>query len=152
MKLPVIAAAVAAACLAPCAALASEASDRLGHCMVENSSPKDQAALMRWMFSALSLNPSLAAMSSLTTAQRDEVSKGAGALFNRLMLQDCRQEAVAALKADGTKAFEAAFATLGERAAEQLLSDSASSAELQKLGAYFDEAKWAELAKEAGIK
>ena len=152
MKLLVIGAVVAAACVAPCAAFGSEASDQLGHCLVENSSPKDQAALMRWMFSALSLNPSLASVASLTAAQREEASKGAGALFNRLMLRDCRKEAVTALKADGSKAIEAAFATLGERAAEQLLSDSASSAELQKLGTYFDEAKWTELAKEAGIK
>jgi len=151
LKLFVVGTAAGALLLSPVAATAGEATDKLGQCMVENSSPRDQAALMRWMFSALALNPALKSMASLSAEQRDDATKAAASLFNRLMLQDCRKEAVSAMRADGSKAIEGAFSVLGERAAEQLLSDGAASTELQKLGNFLDEAKWGELAKEGGV-
>lgn len=142
---------VGALLLGPAVARAGEASDRLAQCLVENASPKDQAALMRWMFSAVSANPALKTMAPLSREDRDGINQAMARTFQRLMLEDCRGEVVAALRSDGDKAVEGAFEVMGRRAAEQLLSDPASEAELQKMAAYIDAEKWTALLKEGGV-
>jgi hypothetical protein len=144
-----IVAACAALSFGP-AARAGEVIDRLSQCLVENASPKDQATLVKWMFSAVSANPALKGMAPLTREERDGINKALAMMFERLMLQDCRKEVVDAMRADGSKAVGSAFELMGKRAAEQLLSDPASAAELEKMSTYLDTAKWEELAKEAG--
>lgn len=130
------------------AAQASEEVDRLSQCLVESASPKDQATLVRWIFSAVGQNPSLKSMSTLTAEEREQINRNMAAMFERLMLQDCRKDAVAAMKAEGPKAVELAFGVMGQRAAQQLMSDPASTAELEKMASYLDEAKWAALMKD----
>jgi hypothetical protein len=143
-----MAAACAALSFGP-AASAGEVIDRLSQCLVENASPKDQATLVKWMFSAVSANPALKGMTPLTREERDGINRALAATFERLMLQDCRKEVVAAMRSDGSKAVGSAFELMGKRAAEQLMSDPASVAELEKMSTYLDEAKWEELGKEA---
>lgn len=144
------AAACAALSVAATTAAASEQTDRLAQCLVDNATPRDQAALVKWMFSGMSMNPALKSMAALSPEQRDEINRNLAALFERLILKDCRAEMVVALKTDGNAAIQSAFAVMGQRAAQQLMSDPASSAELDKMSGYLDQAKWAELMKEIG--
>ncbi len=148
MESGLLAAAFAALVVAPSIANAADTTERLGQCLVENASPKDQAALMRWMFSAVAANPSLKSMATLTQPDRDAINQAMAATFQRLILQDCRREFVAAASEAGDAAIEKAFEVMGRRAAEQLLSDSAAEAELEKMAAYIDQQKWTALMKE----
>lgn len=123
--------------------------DKLSQCLVENASPKDQATLMAWMFSAVSANPALKNLAQLSREERDGINRTLAMTFQRLMLEDCRKEVVNAMRAEGSKAIEGAFELMGRRAAEQLLSDPASAAEMEKMSTYLDQAKWEALANEA---
>ena len=144
--------ALAVALAAPISAHASPATDTLSQCLVENASPKDQANLVRWMFSGLSLNPSLKSMTNLTAAERDTINKSMAATFERLMMEDCRTEVIAAMKADGDAAIRVGFEVMGRRAAEQLMSDPASDAEMGKLSNYLDAPRWEAFVKEVESK
>lgn len=146
-----LAAACAALALAPAAAKATPATDTLAYCLVQNASPKDQAALMRWMFGALSANPALRDMASTTPEQLAGYHRALAATFERLALVDCRKEMLAAMKADGPDAVKSAFEILGRRAAEQLMSDPDATRELERFAQYLDSAKWEALGREAGL-
>lgn len=132
-------------------ARAGPEADRLSQCVVENASPKDQAALVQWMFSALAANPVLRELADPTPEMRERTNRALAATFERLVLVDCHKEMVAAAKVDGMDALKAAFENMGKRAAEQLMSHPGAEKELQKFTAYLDEAKWAALMQEAGL-
>lgn len=148
MKSDLLAAALAVLIVAPSAASAADPTEALSQCLVENASPKDQAALMRWMFSAVAANPSLKTMATLSASDRESINKAMAATFERLMLQDCRKEVVLAAGQVGDQAIAKAFEVMGRRAAEQLLSDPAASAELERMTEYFDKEQWTALSKD----
>lgn len=133
------------------AAQAGPEVDRLSQCVVENASPRDQAALVQWMFSALAANPALRELADPTPEMRERMNRALAATFERLVLVDCHKEMVAAAKVDGMDALKAAFEQMGKRAAEQLMSHPGAEKELEKFTAYLDEAKWAALVEEAGL-
>src|SRR3954467_15964403 len=108
----------------------------LARCMVEKSSDADKTLLARWMFAAMSKDPALINMANIKQQDRDKLNKGTADLFARLMLMDCRPQAVAALKNEGSDAFGEAGRVLGQSAAQKLLSSSEGQAELGKLGDY----------------
>ncbi len=148
MKNVAVAATVMLTALSSPPAVAGPESDGLSRCLVDNASPKDQAALVRWMFMAMSANPSLQGMANIKPAERDEQNKAMAAVFERLVLTDCRREYVATAKADGPAAIREAFRVMGERAAAQLMSDPASTKELEGFAAHLDEEKWQALSAE----
>jgi hypothetical protein len=125
--------------------------DDLGRCMVEKSTDADKTQLARWMFAAMSKDPALAKMANITEADRDKLNKGTADLFSRLMLVDCRPQAIAAAKNEGTSAFGQAGQALGAAAAHKLMSSPEGEAELGKLGDYIDKKAWEAFGKEAGI-
>jgi hypothetical protein len=150
MKRIVFAAAVGLSALCPVAANAGPDAEKLSRCLVDNASPKDQAALVRWMFLAMSANPSLEGLAKVTPEQRDAYNKAMAATFERLVLQDCRREYVTAARTDGPAALREAFKVMGERAATQLMSDPQATKEIERFAAFLDEAKWTALAAEVG--
>lgn len=150
MKRIVFAAALGLSALCPAAANAGPEGDKLGRCLVENASPKDQAALVRWMFLAVAANPALEGMAKFTPEQRDGYNKAIAATFERLVLQDCRREYVTAARVDGPAALQEAFKVMGERAATQLMSDPQAMKEIERFATFLDEGKWTALAAEVG--
>jgi hypothetical protein len=147
----VILAITVAATVTSSAAEAGVLTDDLARCMVEKSSDADKTQLARWMFAAMSKDPSLANMANITQVDRDRLNKGTADLFSRLMLVDCRKQAVAALKNEGTDAFGEAGKVLGAAAAQKLMSSPEGQGELGKLSDYMDEKAWTALANEAGV-
>lgn len=124
--------------------------DELGKCLVDSSSPKDRAALVQWMFVGLSQNPAVQSMSVPSVQQREETSRAMAKVFNRLVLNDCRKEALVALKYEGDDGFKSSFETFGQVAATTLMSDPAASAELDRFTSYIDSSAFESLMKEAG--
>jgi hypothetical protein len=71
--------------------------------------------------------------------------------MQRLMLVDCRKQTVDALKYEGTESIGQAFGVLGQAAMRGLMSDPSVAEGMGGLGKSIDEAKFAEMLKEAGI-
>jgi len=143
------AAALVLASAAGGAAQASPASDAFGKCLIESSTGKDRILFIRWFFGALSVNPNVSSLATTTQAQRDEAASGAMASMERLVMIDCRKEALAALRQDGPDAMRASFEVFGRTAATELMGDPAVAQELGRLESFSDSAKWGALMEEA---
>jgi hypothetical protein len=152
MNRTLIAAGVAALTLG-CASGASAGlyTDDLSRCLVSKTADADRALLIRWIFTAFSLNPSVKDMVNLTDAQREKVLVDGAGLYQRLIFEDCRAQALAAVKNEGAEALGAGFQVLGQVAARSLMSDPAATKYLSGLDERMDSAKVAAFTKEAGL-
>jgi hypothetical protein len=119
-------------------AAAGAYTDDLTRCLVAKATTADHEALIRWMFAAFAAGPAVKELSQVTPEQRAGITAVAGKMFTRLITQDCRSESVAALKYEGSSAFEAGFSTLGKVAARDLMTDPAVQAEMRKLDSVID--------------
>ena len=132
-------------------ALAGVYTDDLGKCLVKSSSPQDQSKLVEWVFQAMALHPDVKPYATITPEQRDATNKVAAAMMERLVMVDCRKEAVEAMKYEGGSALESSFNVLGQVAMRGIMSNPAVSAGMSDFGKYFDMSKWADIGKEAGL-
>ena len=120
--------------------------------MIQKTSDADKTSLMRWMFAAVTKDPALASMTTLTDADREKINRTMAGIYNRLMLIDCRSQTVAALKNEGAQAFHQSGEALGEAAVNRLMNSPAADEELSKFADYMDKKAWQALGKEAGVK
>ena len=138
-------------CTVATSAQAGVFTDDLSRCLVNTSSQDDRDAFMAWMFSAVSSDPALQKFTTLDRAKRDQIAKKAADVFQRLLLVDCRKEAIAALKAEGDDAMLQSFGELGRAATHQMFQSPGAQTELETLGNNFDKEKIKALGREAGI-
>lgn len=144
----------AAACCALFTAGAAHAgaySDAFGKCLTDNSTGKDRVIFVRWLFVALTAHPDLQSLAKVSKADHEEATRQMAGVVNRLVLVDCRKEAVAALQNEGDSAFEKAFESFGRVAATELMGNPAVGANLENFSDYFDMKAWEDLAKEANV-
>ena len=127
--------------------------DDLSKCLVKSSNGADRLVLVQWIFSGLSLHPAVQPLVSITTEQRDAFNERVAALFSRLLVDDCRKEAVDALKNEGSAAFDASFQVLGQVASRDLMTEPHVATGLSGQIAYYlaKNEKLASLLKAAGI-
>ncbi|MBX3481368.1 MAG: hypothetical protein KF842_13300 [Caulobacter sp.] len=145
--------AAASASLALCLTAISPAhagayGDELGKCLVVKSSRQDRLDFMTFLFGAMSQHPAAKPYSKMTPAQLEAANRRAIALMERLLMQDCRAQTVAAMKYDGDNAIETAFAVLGKTAMEELMTDPAVAANFSNVDQYLDKPRWEALAAE----
>ncbi len=143
--------AVLGAALATSPANASLYSDDLSRCLLKSTSEDDKATFVRWIFAAMASSPHVAGLSTASRDERARLHREAADLTQRLMLSDCRNETVAALKYDGIGTIEASFGLLGQTAMRDLMMDPAVVTEMEAFASFFDQEKWAELTRDAGI-
>jgi hypothetical protein len=143
--------AVCAATLAAGQAHAGVYGDDLSKCLVAKTTDADRQLLIQWIFSAMSVNPNLKGVVTVPEAQREATSKDAANLLETLLLTTCRESTTAALKYEGTNVIETSFGVLGQVAMRGLMSDPKVTGELERMGSYIHEDRWAQLAKETGI-
>jgi hypothetical protein len=129
------------ACSAPARVVAGPYADDMAKCLVKSASPEDRTLLMKWIFSAMALHPDLSSMSSITAQQRDTLSKGAGALFQRLLLESCRSETQVAVQNEGPETVQYAFQILGQVAVRGLMTDPHVLEGMKSLAQGLDEEK-----------
>jgi len=127
--------------LATPSAWAGQLGDDLGKCMVKASSPEDQTLLTQWMFSAITLHPAVTPYVNMTDAQREDIATKTGAMVERLLSVNCRNETAAALRGEGATSLQGAFAVLTQNASRGLISDPGVAASLANLGAHIDQRK-----------
>ena len=127
-------------------------SDDLTRCVVKSASPADQELLVQWMFAALSLNPAVKPLTSITAQQRDDYNKRGADLFVRLVAVDCASAATDALKNEGAPALIQSFQMLGQVAGRSLMSNPEVSKGMQGLNKYLkDDQRLKALSKATGM-
>ena len=133
-------------------AVAGPFADDMAKCLVNSTSPADRTVLVKWIFSVIALHPDLSALSSISPKQRDDLSRSAGALFQRLLVESCRSETQKALQNEGQQTIQYAFQVLGQVATTGLFSDPHVAEGTKGLAKYLDEDKLKALAPPGGAK
>jgi hypothetical protein len=113
----------------------------MAKCLVNSTSTQDRTVLVQWIFGLVTLHPDLTAMSSISGKERDELSKKAGALFQRLLLESCRSQTQQALQNEGPQTIQYAFEVLGQVATRGLLTDPHVMEGAKDLAKYVDQGK-----------
>lgn len=114
-------------------------SDELGQCLVESTSTKDRNALVRWLFASASAHPAVSSIIWITPEQLDESNRETGALFNRILLESCREETKRALKYEGQTTMQASMEILGRVAGQELFGSPEVNQALTGLEQYLDD-------------
>jgi hypothetical protein len=151
MKRHVLAAAAGALCVIGGSASAGVYSDDLAKCLVRSTSDSDKSALIQWMFAAMSADPTVKDMATVSPQQRSMLSRRFAEILQRLMFVDCRQQAVEALKYEGTSVIEQSFSILGQVAMRGLMSGPSFKSVGAEIDAHLDRDKWNAMFKEAGV-
>lgn len=125
--------------------------DDLAKCLVKETSPDDQKALIFWVFSGMALHPDVKDYAKISETRRQESDKQIAGLLQRLLTADCRTETVASLKYEGSHAIEASFSVLGQVAMRGLMSDPEVGKGMEKVSDYLDKAKFDDVSKAAGL-
>jgi hypothetical protein len=133
-------------------AFAGPYGDDMAKCLVRSTSAADREIFLKWLFSAMALNPSIESMVTISAKQRDDIDKNAGTLFQRLLTVSCRSETMDALRYEGPATIQLAFQVFGQAAARDLLSNPRVAEGMKGLGKYLDESKLKELSPDAAHK
>lgn len=136
----------------PSPSLQSDPYAALSACRVRNISSGDRLTLARWAYAIYSEHGQVKDLSTVTPAQRDALSKEAGMILNRLMLQDCRTEAIAALanpKSTRDAVLRQMFDDLFVSAVDALMDEPTVNGVMQGLVAGLNIRGWRELEEEA---
>ena len=123
-------------------AIAGSATDRLSTCVADYTSGKDRKDLAQWVFVAMTAHPEIHPMSNVTEANRDRLDKKMAALATRLLTENCRTEAKAAIEKEGNESLQAAFSILGKLAMQELMSNTSVNSSFSRYAKYLDKAKF----------
>lgn len=120
------------------AATAQTQTANLGRCLADSTTGKDRKNIVKWIVVAMIQHPAMADVSTLSSAQIEQVNKTAAQVMVRLMTVDCRTELRAASKNGGEAAIGKAFETLGEVAMQEVMGDAQVKKALDSLTKYLD--------------
>jgi hypothetical protein len=129
--------------LAACAlgAQAQPTVDAFAKCLSESTTGKDRKDLARWLFLSMSAHPDMKAVATVLPSAPEESHRIAGALFTRLIAEQCPKQAKAAVDAVGPVAIQSAFTVLGQLAMQELMADKDVAAGMSMLQRHIDSAK-----------
>lgn len=133
-------------------ALASPETDALSACLVRSSAPADKLVLTRWAFAAISKHEGVSDLATLSDAQMTAVNKAGGALFSRLLIENCPTETTNAIRVDGVKAIETALSDLGQTALQDIAGDPGVQGALVGMVGYMDQARLLKMLSDAASK
>lgn len=118
--------------------------DDLSRCLVRSTGEEEKRALVKWIFSAVALHPEVATISSVTPAQRIEMTRATAKIFEKLLTVSCRAEVQQAVQYEGPETIGSSFQVLGQVAARELFSHPNVAANMADLGRYVDQKRIAE--------
>lgn len=91
-------------------------STALATCLSTSANAVDRTALVQAVFTAVVAHPDLASIATVDVARRDAISARAAQVLQRLVAQDCKSQARAALADGGLEGMREALGALGEQA------------------------------------
>jgi len=127
--------------LLPSLGLSGAATDRLSVCLNQNTTYIDRLNLVRWIIKAYASHPAVQDLAAIPQKQRVEIDQIMAEIVQRLLSEDCPDEARTALVVDGDVALEAAFEVLGRSAGQSLLTDAVVNNEIMGFIDFVDEDK-----------
>jgi hypothetical protein len=139
-----IAALAVAGVLGSVSACAGPYSDDLSRCLVRSTGDAEKRTLVKWIFAAVALHPEVADISSVTPAQRTEMTRNTAKIFEKLLTDSCRTEVQQAVQYEGPQTIGSSFQVLGQVAARELFSNPNVAANMADLGKYIDQKRIAE--------
>jgi hypothetical protein len=151
MRYSIVAGAAAAVLFCANAAFAGPSVDAFDKCLVAASTDADRADLARWIFAGMAADPALKDLASVTPAQRHALDARMAAVAERLIMTDCRKEAITALQNEGPGVLGQAFGVMGQVASRELTGNPAAKAALAEFRTSLDDSKWIGLAAAAGL-
>lgn len=125
-------------------AIAGPYSDDLSKCLVRSTGDAEKRTLVKWIFAAVALHPEVADISSVTPAQRTEMTRNTAKIFEKLLADSCRTEVQQAVQYEGPQTIGSSFQVLGQVAARELFSNPNVAANMADLGKYIDQKRIAE--------
>lgn len=126
-------------------AIAGPYSDDLSKCLVRSTGDAEKRTLVKWIFAAVALHPEVADISSVTPAQRTEMTRDTAKIFEKLLTNSCRAEVQQAVQYEGPQTIGSSFQVLGQVAARELFSNPSVAANMADLGKYIDQKRIAEV-------
>ena len=121
-------------------ALAQSSGEKLGDCLVRKTTGQDRIDLVRWIVLAYSKHPDVSNFVQTDATAEENVHQNMGLLFTELVAERCKLEARTAFQS-GNAAFEQAFTTLGQVAAEELMRSKEVNSTIADFVKYADQKK-----------
>lgn len=122
-------------------AIAGPATEALGTCLSDNTTGKERKDLAKWVFIGMSAHPDMQGLSNITDANREDADRMLASIVTRLMTENCRSQAKAAMEKEGAASFQSAFAAIGKLAMQELMSDPKVHASFTNYSKYLDSNK-----------
>jgi hypothetical protein len=122
-------------------AYAGPYADALTQCLSSATTGKDRKDLAKWFVAVMSLHPEIAGLTMIPPEKRESINKTTGALYTRLMTEDCGKELKAVIKNEGRAAAGVGFEFLGRLAMQELISNPNVSGGISGIEKYVDQEK-----------
>ena len=100
---------------------ASSTVDALSQCLVQATTATDKTTVLQWTFAALAQHPDFNSMSSVTTAQKEQLDKNLAQVLQRILVEQCSSQTKAVIQADGFEAVGTSFQELGTITGNEIL-------------------------------
>ncbi len=91
--------------------------------MIRSITPTDQMIVVHWAFATMALDPDVASIATILTAQRAAINRKAGAVMRDLLAQSCSVPVQQALTFEGPSAVQTAFEAWARWAATDLAEE-----------------------------
>ena len=112
--------------------------DELSKCLISSTTDADKSLLVKWIFSAISLNKEVASFVNIPQEVRTKLDKDTAEIYMRLMTDSCKSQTHEAFKYEGQPAITSAFQLLGQVASQGMFNDPAVAAGMEGLMNFFD--------------
>ena len=116
------------------------ASLQLGQCLVGKSGGEDWTLIKQWMAASIAMGSTMKDIVTVDPAAKRETDRRMAAMFERLMMQDCRSQMTALVKARDASGIQAASGMLGQMAIREMLRDPQTMQALIAHAAFMDPA------------
>lgn len=124
----------------PQVAAPAGATSTLITCLADQTSGRDRKDLAKWVFLAMGAHPDNKAFLVPGLGQAtEEVNRTAANLFMRLLSDACPTQVRAAAAEGGSRAIQAAFATFGQLAMQELMTNTDVTTAMSGLDKYIDQ-------------
>lgn len=115
--------------------------DVLVTCFSEATTGRDRTDLARWFFIAMGQHPAIKELASITPEAQDGTNRRVGALYTRLITENCPSQTATAVQKEGSTALVTAYGALGKLAMQELLTNPLVSGVFAGTEKYVDNAK-----------
>lgn len=97
--------------------------DALVSCFSESTTGRDRTDLARWFFIAMAQHPSIKELGNISPEAREDTNMRMGALYTRLISDNCASQTAIAVQKEGSSALQNAYGALGKLAMQELLTN-----------------------------